>query len=290
MQPEIRQGQPLYIHIDQSPIPHGEYASLQCRDWEERMRFAAGMRDFLQFEQFIQDKIKPHTLFFWGSGDFHHLSYLTIKNCAQQQIHVVVFDNHPDNMIYFTGIHCGSWVYQASMLPNVAQISVFGITSSDISPVNIWQNRLQPLKSGKVKYYCLKPVSPIVRWLSHNHIFDISGFAHGMAEQVRQVVEETDLPVYLSIDKDVCNPLWLPSTWDQGIMTETSLIDCIKAVLPRTVAMDVTGEISYYTYKNFFKKAVRQLDGESKKILHIEEAMQRHLECNRKLTDLFLKK
>ena len=61
-----------------------------------------------------------------GSGDFHHVSYLLIERLRRlgRQIQVVVFDNHPDNMRYPFGIHCGSWVWHVSRLPFVERVHV----------------------------------------------------------------------------------------------------------------------------------------------------------------------
>ena len=60
-----------------------------------------------------------------GSGDFHHLSLPLVELEARRQrsragsLRVVVLDNHPDNMRFPLGVHCGSWVGRAAALPGV---------------------------------------------------------------------------------------------------------------------------------------------------------------------------
>src|SRR6185436_2819734 len=72
---------------------------------------------------------------FLGSGDFHHVSALLVARALRlwKPLEVVVLDNHPDNMRYPFGIHCGSWVRHVAAMPGVEHVHVLGITSGDVA-------------------------------------------------------------------------------------------------------------------------------------------------------------
>src|SRR6185437_14562738 len=93
---------------------------------------------------------------FTGSGDFHHLSWPLIARLKPaQSIQVVVLDNHPDNMRFPFGVHCGSWVRRVAALPFVEHVHVLGITSHDIGAGHAWENYLAPLLRGKLTYWSM---------------------------------------------------------------------------------------------------------------------------------------
>lgn len=94
---------------------------------------------------------------FMGSGDFHHVTLIPLHRLCRRlppaSLDVVVFDNHPDNMRYPFGIHCGSWVSHAALLPSVRRVHVIGITSGDIGLAHAWENRLTPFLRRKLTYW-----------------------------------------------------------------------------------------------------------------------------------------
>ena len=66
---------------------------------------------------------------------------------------------------------------------------------------------------------------------------------------IREAVRETalpDLPVYLSIDKDVLSGDYARTNWDQGTMTLPQLKDAVRAIASRheILGIDVCGELS----------------------------------------------
>lgn len=255
---------------------------LDLRVHEERFRYYARFADLKDLQKAILNTIGAHNVFFLGNGDFHHLSWLLIKSRPEKNLQVVVFDNHPDNMFFPRAVHCGSWVYHASKLPNVAGVSVLGVASRDLSGIDLFQNRFSVIKSGKVRYYCLAPVSKLAQTLSGKKIDDLSALREGLPEILRKLAV-AGLPVYLSIDKDVLSPEAVKTTWDQGRLTEAELMECVKAVAPSVVAADVTGDISTYSFKSSVKKIVRWIDGFEAAPVDIELERKRHTELNMKI-------
>jgi len=67
-------------------------------------------------------------------------------------------------------------------------------------------------------------------------------------------IKASNLPVYLSIDKDVLSSEVVMTNWDQGKFLEKHLQSLIEACKGRLVAADITGDVSAYHYKNYFKR------------------------------------
>lgn len=244
---------------DHPPPP----VSINLTHLQERIRYSATLRDMALLGRYLHPLLCGRNLFFLGSGDFHHLSYVLIDFFqAREPLHVVVFDNHPDNMIYPRGIHCGSWVYQASLLPQVAAITVVGIASADLRGLNLLQHRYRTLRTGKVSYWCLAPVPAMAAVLGSPGMLDIRPFRSTLPEALLEEVQRTGLPVYLSLDKDVLSRQELCTTWDQGVMATEELLACLQALAPLAIALDVTGDLSSYRFtESPLKKFLRKLDG-----------------------------
>ncbi|MBF0564752.1 MAG: arginase family protein [Nitrospirae bacterium] len=257
---------------------------LSLTQFGEKIWYAATFKSMDRLESAIVNGAEGAKVFFTGSGDFHHVTYALVKAFAKQTfrlpVQMVVFDNHPDNMIFPGGIHCGSWVYHVGRLPFVAAVSVFGIASNDLGGVNLFQNHYCAIRKGKVKYYCLAPVPKLARLMGGMGIVDLSQERGRLAEIVRGVVKGIGLPVYLSVDKDVLCADAARTSWDQGLMGNEELLECISAVAGDVVIADVTGEIAGEKFKSRLKKFFRWIDGGTA-ILPDEQAQrQKHREIN----------
>src|SRR5205085_4994271 len=183
------------------------------RHREEAVRFACRMRVLRELAPLVD---APPGVVFMGSGDFHHVSYVLIERLRRlaTTIQVVVFDNHPDNMRYPFGIHCGSWVWHVSRLPFVERVHVAGISSSDVEGMHVWENHLAPLRSGKVVYWCVRRKLGALRRFGARSFDSVSA----MLDALQTAVASTPAPIYLSIDKDVLAPGEAQTNWDQGVM------------------------------------------------------------------------
>ncbi len=241
----------LVLDLDGSVAPLEGAETIPLRDREEELRFACRRRSL--------DRLPPLTdarLVFLGSGDFHHLTYALIAH-MQCPMEVVVLDNHPDNMRYPFGIHCGSWVAHAARLPFVSRIHVAGICSPDVEGARALENHLRPLRAGKVVYWCIRRDLGALRRLgarasqSFDSIADLLGALRGAL---------SGQPVYLSIDKDVLAHDVVRTNWDQGVMTLEELESAIAMLRGNLFAADVTGDVSPYRYRSRFKRLLSALD------------------------------
>lgn len=252
----------LILDFDDSVKPLSGTDAIPLGNWQEAIRF--GCRKLVLNELGrelapILDARPP--VIFLGSGDYHHVSYLLIERLRAlgTRIQVVVFDNHPDNMRYPFGIHCGSWVWHVSRLPFVTRVHVVGITSTDVEGSRLWENHLAPLYSGKLVYWCLQRNLRAMKFFGVRHSRSFPSMA-ALLDDFSATLASTSEPVYLSIDKDVLARDIVQTNWDQGVMRLEELTAAIRMLQGRTIASDVTGEVSSYRYRSRFKRFLNGLD------------------------------
>lgn len=255
---------PLVLDLDGSVGALPGAIRLPFRDCHDGLRFACSMRRLRAFGLRLPAGLPAaHGSVFLGSGDFHHLSLPLIERAAARQrraLRVLVFDNHPDNMRFPFGVHCGSWVSRIAASPRIAQVDVVGITSGDIGLAHAWENRLLPLYRGKLRYWSLGVDTAWATRVGLAHA--VRGFASVdalMAALLREIAG-MDAPVYLSIDKDVLDPAEARSNWDQGRLRVSHLTAAIAALRGKVVASDVCGEVSHAHYPQAWKRLLAALD------------------------------
>ena len=256
---------PLVLDFDQSVKPLAGEVRLDLQGWQERVRFGCSRRTLDELKHTIDDRLfQQPGVAFLGSGDFHHLSYLLIARQARlnRRLQVVVFDNHPDNMRYPFGIHCGSWVWHVSRLPFVSHVHVLGITSKDVELKHAWENHFRNLYSGKVRYWC---VGPRLTWMHSLGIDGCQSFActDAMLSAFDDYLESNANPIYLTIDKDVLCVEDAHTNWDQGVMRLAELESAVSRLRDRLIGADITGEVSSYAYQGWLKRFLSGLDGQT---------------------------
>lgn len=254
----------LILDFDDSvkPLPGAHAIPLGNR--QEVIRFGCRLKVLRELgRELAPDLDARPPVVFMGSGDYHHVSYLLIERLRllNKRIQVVVFDNHPDNMRYPFGIHCGSWVWHVSRLPFVARVHVVGITSTDVESGRLWENHLAPLYSGKVAYWCVQRNLRAMRFIGIRHGRSFPSVA-AMLEEFSTALAAVPEPVYLSIDKDVLARAVAQTNWDQGVMRLEELTAAIRLLQGRILASDVVGEVSSYRYRSRYKRFLSGLDGQ----------------------------
>jgi len=266
---------PLILDFDHSvkPFSSGE-VRCDLAAWQEAMRFGCSRRVYTALEGMLQESLRePHHGVFLGSGDFHHLSFFLLKEAARRHqlsprsLDVIVLDNHPDNMRYPFGIHCGSWVSHAAQLPCVRRVHVVGITSSDISLSHAWENRLAPLWNRKLVYWSVGVRAGWLSCLGRAGQTRTFASADALVKELEHTIREADR-LYLSIDKDVLSPEAVRTDWDQGVFTLEHVQRIARLCSgdaaeqhARLVGFDITGECSSHTFKSPFKRFLTRLDG-----------------------------
>jgi hypothetical protein len=283
---------PLVLELDDSlrALDYPGLVRIGLGDWQDGLRFGCTGRVWRAFSAHL-DPVLPaaHGVVLTGSGDFHHLSALLIARAHRHAgLRVLVCDNHPDNMRFPFGIHCGSWVAHVARMPHVARVDVAGICSPDVAWPHAWENHLGLLLRGKVRYWT---IGARIGWTRLLGLREVVRDFDDAADLVRALLEEISRergPLYLSIDKDVLHESVARTHWDQGQMELDGLLRFIDAAAPRLVGGDITGEISVFRYRTRWKRWLSALDGQSGIVLDEPLRWQRRQnEVNVALLDAF---
>jgi len=252
------------LDIDRSVGPLPGRLVLPLEHWQEAIRFGCSLATMRRFGTML-DQLLPerHGTVFTGSGDFHHLSWPLIARLQPgMPFQVVVLDNHPDNMRFPFGVHCGSWVRKVALLPQVSHVHVLGITSPDIGSGHAWENYLTPLRRGKLSYWSIGVDTGWARRLGLAqafHSFDTPG---AMVDAFAEAQRTQAAPSYLSIDKDVFAPEVAQTNWDQGRLLLDHALALIGSLRQGLVGSDINGEVSRYRYRSWWKRRLSALDAQ----------------------------
>lgn len=265
---------PLILDLDGSVGPLAGEIRIPLQQWQEGIRFGCGQARFTRFcaelEALLPDS---HSTTLMGSGDFHHLSWPLIERCiahhgfsAQRPLRVVVLDNHPDNMRFPWGVHCGSWVRRVALHPAVSQVHVAGITSMDIGRSHAWENYLTPLRAGKLTYWSCGVDTAWSRFVGASRSFRNFDHPSALVQALVHLLSEHEAPTYLSIDKDVFSPDVVRTNWDQGAMQKHEAFAIITALQNQLAGSDITGDVSAWRYSTWWKRLLSAGDGQDTEI------------------------
>ena len=265
---------PVVLDVDGSVGPLSHERRLPLTDWQELVRFGCGLRSFKRFTAAMHDKLPPlHGTVLMGSGDFHHLSWPLIERCIAQQgftpknpLRVLVLDNHPDNMRFPWGVHCGSWVRRVAMHPAVSQVHVAGITSQDIGSSHAWENYLRPLRAGKLTYWSCGVNTSWAKKIGASKAFRSFSSIAELVQALSLQMSEWPQDTYLSIDKDVFAAEVVRTNWDQGQMLEKQAMGLIDALRGQIIGSDITGDVSSWHYSTWWKRLMSAGDGQDTQI------------------------
>ncbi|WP_410211415.1 arginase family protein [Aquirhabdus sp.] len=269
---EFDSKRPVVLDFDHAVGAFAHESRIDLFDWQERIRFGCGLSTFKQLSEYLDHRLpESYGTVFMGSGDYHHVTLALLERLSgvystAHPIEVVVFDNHPDNMRFPFGVHCGSWVKHVAKLPFVQHVHVIGITSSDIGVAHAWENYLAPLYQQKVSYWCLDVNVNWAKYVGLAHAFHRFENADALVKAFiidRNARVDSSSPIYLSIDKDVFAPEVAQTNWDQGVLLEAHVMQIIDALQGDIIGSDVTGEISSWQYTTWWKRWMSSMDGQA---------------------------
>ena len=156
---------------------------------------------------------------FFGKGDYHYLSILFLKN-IKKEFNLIVFDNHIDDRETLDKgfVSCGSWLNEAVKLPRLKKILII---TSDAN--------LKKSKNGKIE------------------IIDCN------IDTIQDRLN--NLPLYVSIDKDVLHESYLKTTWDQGKLSPNDIINVLKFLKKEKeiIGADICGEPDEFNFSEHKK-------------------------------------
>jgi hypothetical protein len=259
---------PLVLDFDASVLRIGpDEQRIALGAWRERIGFGCSRRDSARLEAFL-DRVMPeaHGPVFLGSGDFHHVSLALLRRLIRAHapvpasLDLVILDNHPDNMLYPFGVHCGSWAGRAAALEAVRHVHVAGITSPDIGLLHAWENDCRPFLRKKLTWWSVGRHAPFPAW--------IAGKEHARCFRSADALLAAFLPrlrdmesVYLSVDKDVLHPDAAYTGWDQGLFRPEHVEAVAACCAGRLVGVDICGDYARRSYRSIGKRLLCRLDG-----------------------------
>ena len=153
--------------------------------------------------------VPTSALHFIDSGNYHYLSYFFLER-VEEDFALILLDHHPDFLQPSFGdiLSCGGWVKNAwEDFPNLKKVYMVGVDEK--------------------LYEGISEMPKEVKLIPVNRISDIP----------------LNLPVYISLDKDVLAKGEAFCDWDQGDMTMEDLTFLLNRFMAyRILGVDVCGE------------------------------------------------
>ena len=204
-----------HVYCDEYIKDIDRFRYIDCSDIEETDMYCSK-----EANKRIWEKIKPYGIqgiHYIDSGNYHYISKI-ITDHIDEPFGLVMYDHHTDMQIPMVPgmMSCGDWAGQAlSQNKNLRQLVIVGPPEKDIN---------QTLESYKCEHNvqetkCDGPYD-ISRDISSGRllIFSAEDLHGGLLENKLKLIR-TDLPLYISIDKDVLGTEDCETNWSQGNMS-----------------------------------------------------------------------
>lgn len=181
---------------------------------------------------------KDDSLQFWGNGNYHYMSYLALQK-VQFDFSLLVFDHHPDMQPSFFEelLSCGCWIKHAlEKLEHLKQVVVLGVKKELLEELAQTEGFLF-LGKDEYSYRYEKNGKSIL-------CIEESFFVDNLWESFDLCGKLFDIPVYVSVDKDVLSEKDCITNWDSGSMRFDTMMQLLEQVSQShsIFAMDVCGE------------------------------------------------
>ena len=186
-----------HVYCDEYIKDIDRFRYIDCSDIEETDMYCSK-----EANKRIWEKIKPYGIqgiHYIDSGNYHYISKI-ITDHIDEPFGLVMYDHHTDMQIPMVPgmMSCGDWAGQAlSQNKNLRQLVIVGPPESDIDQTLESYNGSQ---SGRLL------------------IFSAEDLHGGLLEDKLKLIR-TDLPLYISIDKDVLGTEDCETNWSQGNMS-----------------------------------------------------------------------
>ena len=204
-----------HVYCDEYIKDIDRFRYIDCSDIEETDMYCSK-----EANKRIWEKIKPYGIqgiHYIDSGNYHYITKI-ITDHIDEPFGLVMYDHHTDMQIPMVPgmMSCGDWAGQAlSQNKNLRQLVIVGPPEKDID---------QTLESYKCEHNvqetkCDDPYD-ISRDISSGRllIFSAEDLHGGLLEDKLKLIR-TDLPLYISIDKDVLGTEDCETNWSQGNMS-----------------------------------------------------------------------
>ena len=179
-----------------------------------------------------------------GSGDYHHLT-LALLQQHHEPLTLVLFDNHPDWMRPPHQYHCGTWIYAAARLPQVARIVIVGLENGDLCGKKFQDGDVESYLNKKI---ILLPYTPVEATVNAQTTVTLqSQLKASLKQGVQEILAAISTQnVYISVDKDCLRAEDAITNWEQGTLPLETVTACIASICAAhsIVGADTVGDYS----------------------------------------------
>ncbi len=186
-----------HVYCDEDIKDIDRFRYIDCSDIQETDMYCSKNA----YEK-IWGRIEPYGIqgiHYIDSGNYHYISKI-ITDHIDEPFGLVMYDHHTDMQMPMVPemMSCGDWAGQAlSQNKNLRQLVIVGPPESDIEQTLESYGGSQ---SGRLLTFSAEDL-------------------HGDLLENKLKLIRTDLPLYISIDKDVLGPEYTETNWSQGDMS-----------------------------------------------------------------------
>ena len=212
-----------HIYIDENIEQTENIVRIDCSDILETDLYCTR-----KGEAEIQKRIENFSIngvHFIDSGNYHYITKI-MTDKINKKFSLVLYDHHTDmQKPMVEGMtSCGDWAAQViEQNENLEQLILVGASDADIQQINV------------------KNQSKLIT-------FSAEELRNNSGREKLDLIE-TDVPFYISIDKDVLCETDADTNWSQGDMRLSTMLECLGAVkekcaerISRILGVDICGE------------------------------------------------
>ncbi|HEX7517346.1 MAG TPA: hypothetical protein VF345_08685 [Chthoniobacterales bacterium] len=245
----------IHLNLDNAwPAGAFPFGTLDATSWGPQLRFSAPSRLIEEFYREAQKE--PFVLF--GSGDFHHLTALWVRQVAEPFV-LVSFDNHPDWDVRPPRWGCGGWVNRVLELSRVKKISVWGCGNFECWwPAQLFGNR-RAEREGRLEVHPWADARPPSVQNRRGAILR-GNWRERFAEFV-QALEGSNL--YVTIDLDCLRAEAAVTNWESGQFTLEDVawaLTQLRTSSAKIVGGDICGAFSPPVYARRKQRFAAEMD------------------------------
>ena len=215
-----------HVYCDENIPPNDKIHWIDCSDITECDLYCSAAA-----EEEIRKRVIPygiHGIHFLDSGNYHYVTGILTKE-IHQDFSLVIFDHHTDMqkpMIEHM-MSCGDWVRNVLETEDfLKQLILIGPEEKDIR--QIYEEKEEKLQ---------------IRLQEKLLTFSAEEIRNGEDEQKISRINR-NLPIYISIDKDVLDEKYSETNWNQGKMSLPMLEQLLAHPLKKgnILGIDICGE------------------------------------------------
>lgn len=247
----------IHLNLDNAwPAEAVPFATRDMASWGPQLRFSAPSRLLEEFYLEAQKELTPFVLY--GSGDFHHLSALWVRQVAEPFV-LVSFDNHPDWDVRPPRWCCGGWINRALEHPHIKKVSVWGCGNFECWwPGRLFGNR-RAEREGRLEIRPWADNRPPSGQDRPGAI--LRGNWRERFTEFVQALEGSSL--YVTIDLDCLRAEEAVTNWESGQFTVEDLawaLTQLRSSSARIVGGDICGAFSPPVYARLKQRFAARMD------------------------------